>query len=151
MHLDRYSLLCPKSTKNKAAGRRAPGGFGYALLTQPSGVSAAGVRLDKLNRLLYRRDFFCFIVGDFRIKLLFKRHHQFNGVQGISAQIINERRVGSYLIFTDAKLFNDDFLDAIFNTAHELSNLLEMEIRSRGAVMVADLWANYKPACWKRD
>jgi len=34
--------------------------------------------------------FFCGVIGDIDVELLFEFHHQFHGIQGIGPQIVDE-------------------------------------------------------------
>src|SRR5690606_23544633 len=78
------------------AGRRAPPGTrrrrqarrdaaGPALLLQ--------VRADVGDRLLDGGDLLRFLVRDLGLELLLERHHQFDGVERVRAQIVDERRL----------------------------------------------------------
>jgi hypothetical protein len=63
-------------------------------------------------------DLFRFFVRDFGLEFLFQSHNQLNGVQGVSAQVFNERSIVGDFFFLDAKLLSNDFLDALFDGAH---------------------------------
>ncbi|GBH08781.1 hypothetical protein KPSA1_02162 [Pseudomonas syringae pv. actinidiae] len=47
--------------------------------------------VDVVDCCLNGRDLFRFFVRDFGLEFLFQSHYQLNGVQGVSAQVFNER------------------------------------------------------------
>ena len=70
---------------------------------------------DVVDRLLNAGDLFSFFVRDFAFEFFFEGHHQLDGVEGVSAQIIHERRFVLDFGFVYAKLFGNDFFDALFD------------------------------------
>ncbi|BBG30725.1 phox homology (PX) domain protein [Zymobacter palmae] len=77
------------------------------------------VSVDVVDRFLNGSDLFSFFVRNFSVEFLFQSHYQLNGVEGISTQVFSERRVVLNFFRFNAQLFNNDFLDALFNAAHE--------------------------------
>ena len=63
---------------------------------------------DVVDRLLNGGDLLGLIIRNLGLEFLFERHHQFNGIQRIRAQIINERRLVLDVGLVDAELFGDD-------------------------------------------
>src|SRR5690606_36606608 len=84
----------------------------------PPGDSGLDVGLDVVDRLLHRSDLLGFFVRDLALELFFEGHHQFDGVEGIRTQVVDEGGAGADLVFLDAQLFDDDLLDALFDAAH---------------------------------
>src|SRR6185437_4891095 len=82
------------------------------------GASGLDVRLDVVNRLLHGGDLFGFFVGNLGLELFLESHDQLNGIERIGAQIVHEGSVRGDILFLDAKLFDDDLLDALFDAAH---------------------------------
>src|SRR3970282_1505540 len=80
--------------------------------------SRLDVRLDVIDCLLHRGDLLGFLVGDLALELFFQRHHKLDGVQRVRAQVFHERSVVGDFVFLYAKLFDDDFFDALFDAAH---------------------------------
>src|SRR6266542_5054175 len=71
------------------------------------------VRADEVDSLFDRRDLFRFFVGNLGLKLLLEGHHKLDGVERVSAKIIDERRFILDLGLIDAKLLGDDLLDPL--------------------------------------
>src|SRR5690606_5234630 len=79
----------------------------------------AQMLLDVIDGLLYRRDMFGCIVRGLALELLFERHDQLYGVEGIGSEVIDEGGFAGHLLFLDPQLLNNDLLDAFFYAAHE--------------------------------
>jgi hypothetical protein len=58
-----------------------------------------------IDGLLNVGDFLGLVVRNFALEFFFKRHHQFNGIQRIRAEVVNERRFVLDVSFINAKLF----------------------------------------------
>src|SRR3546814_4852417 len=84
------------------------------------GTSGLDVGLDVVDRLLHRSDLLGFLVGDLALEFFFERHHQFDGVERVGTEVVDEGSAVADLFFLDAQLFDDDFLDAFFDAAHWL-------------------------------
>src|SRR4249919_1649221 len=82
--------------------------------------SGLDVRLDVIDRLLHRGDLLGLFVRDLALELFFEGHHQFDGVERVGAEIVDERSAVGHFFFLDAKLFDHDLLDAFFDAAHGL-------------------------------
>src|SRR5690606_8891895 len=83
-------------------------------------ASRLDVGLDVVDRLLHRGDLLGFLVGDLALELVFERHYQFDGVERIRAEVVDEGRACADLLVLDAQLFDHDLLDAFFDAAHWL-------------------------------
>src|SRR5690606_24324991 len=94
--------------------RRAPAGRGAPH------ASRHDVGLDVVYRLLHRGGLLGCLVGDLALQFFFERHHQFDGVERIRAEVVDEGSVGADFLFLAAQLFDDDLLDAFFDAAHWL-------------------------------
>ena len=92
-----------------------------------SGLGTPGlrldVRLDVVDRLLHGGDLLGFLVRDLALEFFLEGHDQFDRVERVGAEIINELSAVGDFIFLDAQLFDDDLLDALFNGAHGCSLL----------------------------
>src|SRR4249919_4246777 len=84
-------------------------------MSPPSGLD---VRLDVVDRLLHGGDLLGFFVRDLALELFLERHHQLDGVEGVGAQVVDERGTVGCFLFLDAQLLDDDLLDALFDGAH---------------------------------
>src|SRR6478735_8059180 len=80
--------------------------------------SRLDVGLDVIDGLLHRGDLLGLFVRDFALELFFEGHHQFDGVERVGAQVVDERSAVGHFVFLDAELFDDDLLDAFFDAAH---------------------------------
>src|SRR5688572_533714 len=92
-------------------------------------ASALDVSLDVVDRLLHRGDLLGLFVRDFALELFFERHHQLDRVERVSAEVVDERSVVGDFFFLNAKLFDHDLLDALFDAAHGYSLLPGRDIR----------------------
>src|SRR5690348_5758744 len=81
-------------------------------------ASGLYVGLDVIHRLLHGGDLLGFLVRDLGLELFLEGHDQLNGIERIGAQIVHEGSVRGDVLFLDAKLFDDDLLDALFDAAH---------------------------------
>ena len=73
------------------------------------------MRVDVVDSLLHGGDLFRIFIRNLALEFLFQRHHQFNRIQGIRAQIVDERGLVLDFGLVYAELFGNDFLDALFN------------------------------------
>src|ERR1017187_7743360 len=69
--------------------------------------------LDVFDHIANRLELLRVFVRNLRAKLLFKRHHQFNRIEGVRAQIFNELRLGCHLVGIHAELFDNNLLHTI--------------------------------------
>src|SRR5690606_6236273 len=105
-----------------ATSRRKPPGCRRA--AGPALRSLLDVGLHVIDGLLHRSDLLGFLVGDLALELFLERHDQLDGVQRIRSEVVDERGAVGDLVFLDAKLFDHDLLDALFDAAHGYSLLL---------------------------
>jgi len=94
------------------------------------------MRFDERNRVLNGGDFFGLVVRDFAIKFFFEGHHEFNSVQAVSAQIINETGRLNNLVGIHAQMLNNNAFYTFRNVAHIILSLV-----CRGPGEPADLSA----------
>src|SRR5690606_17069822 len=98
----------------------------------------AEMLLDVIDGLLYRRDLFSFLVRDLALELLFERHDQLYGVEGIGSEVIDEGGFAGHLLFLDPQLLNNDLLDAFFYAAHEFLSSHDAHGKSASGRMVGE-------------
>src|SRR5436305_11924037 len=55
------------------------------------------------------------LVRDFDAELLLEAHDEFDGVERVRAEVVDEARVGRHLVLVNSKLVNDDLLHFCFN------------------------------------
>src|SRR6476659_7005362 len=60
---------------------------------------ALGVRFDVLDRFLDAGDLLGVLVGNLDPELLLERHHEFDGIERVGAEVVDERRVRRHLFF----------------------------------------------------
>src|SRR5271165_1211554 len=91
-------------------------------------LPSAGIRLFVSRRLLEKLDCvadsddrFGLIVGNLDAKLFFEGHDQFDGVERISAQIVDEIGAFDDLVGVHAEVLHDDLLYALCDIAHFLN------------------------------
>jgi len=80
----------------------------------------AGVLLEKLDRIADGQDVLGSIVRDLAPELLLERHHQFDRIKAVSAEIVDKAGVLRDLVGLDAKMLNHDLLHALCDIAHRL-------------------------------
>ena len=68
-----------------------------------------------VDGLTDRLDLLGHVVGDVDVELLFEFHHQFDRIQRVGAQIVDERRLAGDLVLANAKLLGNDINDTLFN------------------------------------
>ena len=73
------------------------------------------VLVDVIDGLLHRGDLLGFFVRNLAFELFFERHHQFDGIERIRAQIVYERGLVLDVRLVNAELLGDDLLDALFD------------------------------------
>src|SRR5262245_28975434 len=102
-----------------APGRRRAGVLMPVERSPPVLLLALAVRVDVLDRFLDAGDLFRILVGDFDAELLFERHHEFDRVEGVGTQVVDERRIRRDLFLIHPELLHDDALD-LFRYRHSL-------------------------------
>src|SRR6185503_8893383 len=74
-----------------------------------------GVGLDVLDGLLHASDLLGVLVGDLDAELLFEGHDEFDRVERVRAEVVDERGIRRHFVFIDSELLNNDFLDLVRN------------------------------------
>ncbi|CUX10045.1 Acyl carrier protein (modular protein) [Agrobacterium genomosp. 13 str. CFBP 6927] len=74
--------------------------------------------LDELDGVADSQDRVSCVVGNFDAEFFFESHDQFNGIERISAQIVNEAGAFNNLVGVNAKMINYNFLYAFCDIAH---------------------------------
>src|SRR5215469_5768793 len=77
------------------------------------------VLLDKANRVLYGHDFLGRIVGNFAAEFFLERHDQFDSVEAVGAQIVDEAGILGHFRVVNAQMLDDDLLNPVGDIAHE--------------------------------
>src|SRR5690606_23711208 len=80
--------------------------------------SGLRVRLDVVDGLLDGRDLLGFLVRDLGLELVLERHHEFDGVERVRAQVVDEDGLVLDFRFIHAELLCDDFLDSLLDVFH---------------------------------
>src|SRR5690606_17693465 len=65
-----------------------------------------------------RQDCLGGIIRNFNAEFFFERHDKLNGVEAVSAEIVDEAGLLCNLFGIDAKMLDNDFLDAFCSIAH---------------------------------
>src|SRR5690349_18012887 len=86
-------------------------------------LAAFRVCVDVVDGILDRLDLLGFFVGNLDVEGLFEGHDEFDGVEGVGAEVVHERRIGSNFAFIHAKLFHDDLLYLLIYCGHSRSSL----------------------------
>src|SRR3569833_306080 len=100
----------------------APSGGPFAAGSGQSAWLSALVFFDVLVGIADGRDLLGRIVGNLDADLFLERHHQFDDVETVGAQIVDEAGVGGHLVGFDAEVLDNDLLHAFGGVAHEKSS-----------------------------
>src|SRR6185436_3299666 len=79
--------------------------------------------VDILDGVSHRHNGLGRVVGNFNTEFLFERHHQFNGIEAVGAQIFDEGCGVRDLVGVDIQMLDDDLLHALGSIAHGLVSL----------------------------
>src|SRR5580700_9526755 len=90
-----------------------------------SARSTLGVLFEKLHRIADGENRFRGVVGNLAAEFLFERHHEFDRIEAVGAEIIDEARSLRNLVGLDAQMFHDDLLHPLANVTHR-SNLVRL-------------------------
>src|SRR5208282_2267291 len=85
---------------------------------RPKLLAAFRMLGDVIDGVLHGADFLRVFVGNLDVQGFFESHHQFNGIERICAQVVDERRAGSYLTLVHAQLLYDNLLHFLVNGCH---------------------------------
>src|SRR5258705_6756277 len=89
--------------------------FMFSTFRESSGL---GVGLDVVDGLLDGGDLLGFLVRDLGLELFLERHDQLDGVERISAEVVDERGFVLDLGLVHAKLLGNDFLNGLLDVLH---------------------------------
>ena len=79
------------------------------------------MRIDVVNGLLDRGDLLRLFVRDLTLELFFERHYQFDGIEGIRPEVVDERGFVLDFRLIDTELLRDNLLDALFDVLDEFA------------------------------
>ena len=71
--------------------------------------------LDELDRLTHGLDLLGSVVGNVDLELFFEFHHQLDGIERVSPQVLDERCFGGDLILAHTKLGSHDVNHSILD------------------------------------
>jgi hypothetical protein len=77
------------------------------------------VGFDVSHRVTDRTDRFLHIVWDFDIEFFFESHDQFDQVQGVSTEVVDEACALNYLVGVHVEIIDYDFFNTLKNVRHE--------------------------------
>src|SRR5512145_1008400 len=82
------------------------------------------VRRDVVHRVLDGLDVLRLLVRDLDLELLLHRHHELDDVEGVGAEVLDERRGRLDLVLADAQLVRDDVLHLLLDRCRHAFLLL---------------------------
>src|SRR5215469_12608037 len=85
----------------------------------------------EFNGVADRQDGLGSVIGDLTTEFFLERHDEFNRVEAVGPQIVDEARVLSHLFGFDAQMFHDDLFHPLANITHRC-NLVSFELGSIG-------------------
>src|ERR1700733_866206 len=88
------------------------------------GASALRVLFEKFCGVADGQNRFRGVVGNFATELFFKRHHELDGIEAVSAEVVNEACVVDHLFGFDTKVFDHDLLNSLANLTHRSTSCL---------------------------
>src|SRR5262245_4095451 len=108
-------LPCVSAAQNSSTllptGVSAP----MPVTTTRRGSTGLRVVLDVLNSVADRHDLFGVIVRDLDVEVLLQGHDELDGVEGIGAQVFDELRGRSDVVFLHSELLDDDLLHLVLD------------------------------------
>jgi hypothetical protein len=116
-------MTLPESTE--AGGPSGPVKPGQG---QPLSAQLAGLRLDEVDGILHGLDLFRRVIGNFATEFFLEGHDEFDGIQAVSAQIVDEIGGLRDLGFVNAEMFDHNLLHAFGNVAH--LSFLDVPVRA---------------------
>jgi hypothetical protein len=78
----------------------------------------AGIGLNELQQVTNLEEAFRYPIRDFNIELFFKRHQEFDCIEGIRPKVLDERGLRGHPVFADIKLHRDDLPNPFFQSIH---------------------------------
>src|SRR5262249_38374406 len=85
----------------------------------------------EFNGVADRQDGLGSVIGDLTTEFFLERHDEFNRVEAVGPEIVDEARVLSHLFGFDAQMFHDDLFHPLANIPHRC-NLGSFELGSIG-------------------
>ncbi|ACM26047.1 acyl carrier protein [Rhizobium rhizogenes K84] len=73
---------------------------------------------NELYRVADRQDRVSCVIGNFNAEFFFEGHDQFDGVERVSAEVVDEASAFNNLVGVNAKMINNNFLYAFCDIAH---------------------------------
>src|SRR5271166_7171278 len=98
--------------------------------TEQCRVSALRVLFEELDGVAHGENRFGGVVGNLATKFLLEGHDEFDRVEAVGAEIIDEAGVFGYLVGLDAEMLHDDLLHPLANITHRFQPLLCSATRS---------------------
>ena len=95
--------------------------FGLSLLCRHF---LADAFIQELHRVADGDNGFGLVVGDFDAELFLEGHHQFNGIERIGAEVVDEIGAVDDLVGFHAEMLNDDLFYALRDIAHFFFSLM---------------------------
>src|SRR5437868_3284274 len=114
-------LICRTPARSVAARQPEAGGPRQGpsgLVGTARGSSALRVLLEKFGGVTDGQDRLGGIIGDFAAEFFFERHHQFDRVKTVGAEVVDEARIVDHLLGLDTEVFDHDLLNPLANLAH---------------------------------
>src|SRR3984885_4953721 len=89
-----------------------------------AGTSAFRVLFEKFRSVTDGQNRLRRVIGNFTTKFFFKGHHQFDSIEAVGTEVVNEARVVDNLFGFDTKVFDHDLLNSLANLAHRSTSCL---------------------------
>src|ERR1043166_1884305 len=115
-------LLIPRTPARSFAARQREAGGPQSgplrLRRYRAGSSALCVLLEESGGVTNGQDRLGRIIGNFATELFLERHHQFDRVKTVGAEVVDEARIVDHLLGLDTEVFDHDLLNPLANLAH---------------------------------
>mgnify|MGYP003959357783 FL=1 len=87
-------------------------------------MGSVGGGFEELDCVPDRENFLSGIIRNFASELFFERHHEFDGIEAVSAEVVDEARAFGNFALVDTQMFDNNFLNAVSDIAHVCMPLL---------------------------
>jgi hypothetical protein len=112
--LQTATRLAMKSEQPASHRKRAQAGW----LRPQASSGARSVLLQEFYGVADRENVLSGVIRNFAAEFFFEGHNQFDSVQAVGTEVIDERRIVSNFFALDTQVLDDDFLYAVCDVAH---------------------------------
>src|SRR3984893_16667019 len=108
------------TTRNRWTARPRP----LRLLQYRAGALALRVLFEKFCGVADGQNRLRGVIGNFAAEFFFKCHHEFDGIEAVSAEVVNKAGIVDHFFRFDTKVFDHDLLNSLANLTHRSTSCL---------------------------